>query len=141
MRRGLKQADKRIAQNGIAQMANMRRLIGINAGVLDQNLFAAGRPRLRRLWIKQEPRRFFAVDLGIDVTRARDRKLFKSRHLSQPGNDFFRDLARRLPQLLGQLKTQRQRILTQADVRRLIDHHARQFKHHIAASEGRELVG
>ena len=47
--RGLKQADKRIAQNGIAQMADMSSFVGIDAGVLDQNLFAAGRTGLRRL--------------------------------------------------------------------------------------------
>ena len=32
------QAHERVAQNGIAKMSNMRSLVGINAGVLDQNL-------------------------------------------------------------------------------------------------------
>ena len=32
------QAHKRIAQNGVAQMADVRGLIGIDAGMLDENL-------------------------------------------------------------------------------------------------------
>ena len=46
--RGLKQADKRVTQNGIAQMADVGRFVGIDAGVLDENLFAAGGTGLRR---------------------------------------------------------------------------------------------
>src|SRR5438309_7538619 len=32
------QAHERVAQNGVSKMSNMRRLVGIDAGVLDQNL-------------------------------------------------------------------------------------------------------
>ena len=32
------QADERVAENGVAQVSDVRRLVGIDAGVLDQNL-------------------------------------------------------------------------------------------------------
>jgi hypothetical protein len=47
--------------------------------------------------------------------------------LAQSGNNFFRDLAWRLAQLLGKFKAQRQRVFTQADVRRLVHHDPWQF--------------
>ena len=41
--RSLKQADKRIPQNGIAQVAYMGSFVGIDAGVLDENLLSCCR--------------------------------------------------------------------------------------------------
>ena len=35
---GAQQPHERVAENGIAQVADVRRFVGIDAGVLDQNL-------------------------------------------------------------------------------------------------------
>ncbi len=43
--RRLEQAHKRVAQNGIAQMADVRRLVGIDAGMLHQRMQRAQRRR------------------------------------------------------------------------------------------------
>ena len=42
---GAQQADKRVAQNCVAQVADVRGLVGIDAGVLDQRVHACSRTR------------------------------------------------------------------------------------------------
>src|SRR5450432_2075430 len=72
-------------------------------------------------------RGFLAVDPGIDVSGAGDLKFLKPWNLAQSRHNLFRDLTGRFAQLLGQLKAQRQRVLAQPDVGRLIDHDPRQL--------------
>src|SRR5579859_2076206 len=124
---GAQQTDKGIAQNRIPQVPDVCGLVGIDAGVLDQNLL--GRVGFHP-WVglQQQTSGLLPVHSGIDVTRARDFKLFKTRYGSESGDDFFGNFARRFAQSLCQFKAQRQRILAQAHVRRLVHHNSRQFK-------------
>src|SRR5258708_34210900 len=106
-------------------MPDVRGLVGIDAGVLHQNFLSSGRalpfgrpwPRIR---LQKQTRSLQAIEPGIDVSRSGDFKLFKSRDLAQSCDDLFPDLARRLAQLLGQLKAERQRVLAQPDIGLLV---------------------
>ena len=65
------QADERVAENGVAQMSDVRGLVGIDAGVLDQNL--AGRNLGGRLLIGGESGGHpGAVDPDVEVAGRRD---------------------------------------------------------------------
>src|SRR6266851_3866428 len=65
------QADKAVAENGISQVSDVRRFVGIDAGVLDQNL--SGRNVGRRLLVSSEGSGHpGAVDSYVEVARAGD---------------------------------------------------------------------
>ena len=119
--RRAQQANKGVAENCVAQMADVRGFIRIDAGVLDQNL--AGWNCGRRFLIGgQRSRKTFPLHPGIDVARARDFELLEAFHRANAGDDLLGNLARSLAQLFGKFKRQRQRILSQFDLGRLLDH-------------------
>jgi len=61
------------------------------------------------------------VHAGIDVAGAGDLELFEALDGPEAGNDLVGDLARRLAQLARQFEGQRQGVLTQVDLGRLLD--------------------
>ena len=101
------QAHKRIAQHGIAQVADMRGFIRIDVGVLDDALWRIGRESLppRIDFFQRAGQKRGARKIKIHVSAAGD---FHSLHTLDGwklhGN-FLRDLARSALQALGQLKT------------------------------------
>ena len=107
----------------VAQMADVRGLIGIDVGVLDDGLRRVGQRHVgRRLALDAGHRRAAknagAVEEKIDVARAGD---FHARHAGDPrelGGDLLRDLPRRAAQPLGQLESHRRGHLAHANVRR-----------------------
>ena len=100
-------------------MPHVRCLVGIDAGVLDQDLLRVSMPpRLRFQELRREIR---ALHPRIDVARSRNLEFFKSRQPAQRPHNLFRDLARRLAQFFGQLHGQGQCILAQGDAGRLRD--------------------
>ena len=134
---GAQQANKSVAQNGVAQMPDVRRLVGIDAGVLDQNLAA-------------NVGSAFAVSGRLSVAVSRSQQFAAPQRrasgcalmypapatssFSNPsGSGNLRDnllgnFARRLAQLLRQLERKRQRKLAQFDLGRLLDDDVRQFE-------------
>src|SRR5438874_2627726 len=120
---GAQQPNESVSQNGIAQMAHMRRLVGIDAGVLDQHLLAASLPFFGR-WLSAGKRlsKCATADANVNIARARDFELFYPGYLANSGDNFFGDLARRLAQLFRQFECQRQGIFTQGHTRRLSDY-------------------
>jgi len=75
--RQAQQPDKRVAQNGVTQMPDMRRLVGIDAGMLDQH-FARGNLRHRSPVRRQLRRHFGAVHANVNVAAARHFEFFKA---------------------------------------------------------------
>ena len=127
--RGAQQAHKRVAQDGVAQMPDVRGLVGIDAGVLDQNFArrdvspcgsligdTARRPARRdstRALMYPAPGDFELLE-ALDRRRCRD--------------NLFGDFARRLAKFLRQFKCERQRELAQLHFRRLLDHDFRRSR-------------
>src|SRR5271157_3994021 len=127
--RGAQQPHKCIAENGIAQVPDVRRLVGIDAGMLNQNVatdiraaFASvsGNFNLRSA-ARQNLRRLVTLQTSVDVARACDFELLEAIRQRQLSDGVFRDLARSFAQALGQFERERQRELAHLHRRRLID--------------------
>ena len=113
-------ADEGVAQRGVAQMADMRRLVGVDIGVLDDDLLArAGRASGFAAQQRRRVRAAVEADVEIPVAGhfhggdARDGADF--RH--QLGGDF----PRRLAQLFGELEGRRHGHFAEIALPRLLD--------------------
>ncbi len=111
MASGAQQAHEGIAEDGVAQMADVRGLVGIDAGVLDQNFAAdvgcafAGMVGDRdALAAGQRPGRDSALQTSIDVSGAGDLQLLEAVRQRQFGDNLFGDFARGFAQALGQFE-------------------------------------
>ena len=93
-------ADEGIAQHGIAQVADVRRFVRVDVGVLDDDLPGRGGGFFDSGMQKAQPV-IRAIETDVDVSVSGD---FERRHAwnrSDPGHQFGGDLARRLLQLLS----------------------------------------
>src|SRR5713226_9305231 len=86
------QSDESVAQHGIAEMSDMRGFVGIDAGMLDQNL-AGCSIALSFFTFDQGSGQFLAVDIRVDISRARDFEFCKPFHRSDASYDFLCNLA------------------------------------------------
>ena len=126
---GAQQPDEGIAENGIAQMPDVRRLVGIDAGVFDQNLAAdvgrafaiVARDFRLRVAAGQRLRSVIALQARVDIAGARHFKPLEAIRQRHFRRNLFGDLARRLAQTLGQLERQRERELAHLHRWRLVD--------------------
>ena len=98
------QAHERVAENGVAQVSDVRGLVGIDAGVLDQNL-ARGDCRRSASDRRQGRPPQARVDPRVDVSGAGDFQLLEAFDRTNAGDDLFGNLARRLAQLLRELES------------------------------------
>ena len=115
-------------------------LFGINAGVFDQNL--AYSDVCLRLFIDRERGcEVLALNSGIDVTSTGELQLIKTINRSDSGNDLFRNLPGRFAQLLGQLKSERERVFAKFNARRLLDDNLRQIETVVALQKVANLLG
>src|SRR5581483_468133 len=89
------QPNKRVAENGIAKMADMCCFVGVDARMLDEN-FSAGNLGRRILISDERARQSYAVHTGIDVSRTRDLQLFKALDRADTRDNLLGDLSRRL---------------------------------------------
>ncbi len=131
--RKTQQPDERITKNGIPQMPDMRRLVGIDARMLDQhfagvNIRGHERKSLERKIGGQRRSQFGAPYPDVDVPRARHLKFFKTGDRTDPGNDFLGNLARRLAKFPGKLKSDRQGVFAEFNSRRLLDDDVRDLQ-------------
>ena len=97
------QANKCVAKDGIAEVPDVRGLVGINAGVLNQNL-ARWNVGSRFFIGGERGGKLPAHDSGIDVASSGNFQLLKPIDWPHAANNLFGNLPRRLPQLLGQLE-------------------------------------
>jgi hypothetical protein len=118
---GAQETDKRIAKNGVAQVADVGRFIGIDAGVLDQCVQALGG------WRHIEADRVgidggSAVEPGVDVSGAGDFEGSDAGDWTQGRDDLLGNFARSLAQTARQLEGQRRGVFAEGEVRRLLQH-------------------
>src|SRR6267378_3117578 len=115
-------------------MPDMRRLIGINARMLDQHLAIRGRGPIGGRLICERPIRgkrrsqLGAAYTDVDVPGARDLEFLETRNRADPGDDLLGNLARRLAKFLCKFKSDWQRILAKFDFRWLFDYYVRDFQ-------------
>src|SRR5581483_1978981 len=105
------QPRESIAQNGVAQVPNVRCLVGIDAGMLNENFpLAAGRRfRRRRSQVIGGLGKRGPLQMKIQVSGPRNGYSFDPVHREHPRGNLFSNSARRLAEVLGQLKARRHR--------------------------------
>ena len=108
---GAQQADEGVTQDGVAKVTDVRGLVGIDRGVLDQNLaadiggaFADVAEGYDGTIGDQPLRRNVALEVGIDITGAGNFEFLESVGQRQLGHDLFGDLSRRFAQFFCQFK-------------------------------------
>ena len=106
-------------------MADVRGLVGIDAGVLDQRMKMA--LLFRGIVAGDLLRGRLAVKLAIDVTGAGDRKRREALQRHQVRDQFPGDRARRSFEPASQLEGHRQRVLAHLQIGRLLDGDLREF--------------
>src|ERR1700690_1507769 len=136
----MQQPNKRGAEEGIAQVSDVGGLVGVNTGVLDQNL-ACWNIDLRFFIGSESAGKLFGLDPGIDVASPGKLQLLKTIDQPNAGQDFFSNLPGWLAQLLGQFKGKGQSILAEFDPGRLLDHNLRQVEIVAAAQKVAYLLG
>ncbi len=146
--RSAQQADKSIAEDGVAEMADVRSLVGVDAGVLDQDLSAYGGSAFAGVIGGREcgaegkgARGIVALEAGVHVSGAGNFKLLEALGQRHFGDDFFGNLAGRLTKLFRQLKGEWQGELTHLDFGRLVDHDVGQINVVLLTEELAKVLG
>ena len=98
----------------------MRRLVGIDAGMLNQH-FTAGDIFGRGLIRRERCGELGAVHANVDVTAAGYFEFLKAGDDAHTGDDLFGNFARGFSKLPGKLKSNGERVLSKVDLRRLFD--------------------
>jgi hypothetical protein len=127
----VQQTHERVAENGVAQMPDVRRLVGIDAGVLDQN-FSRGSFRCRLLVGRERGSHPSAIDSHIQISRRRDLHFGDAVDRTDFGADRLGDLQRRRAQRFGEGKNRNGEV-AEFDFRRLLNNNRRQSDAGISA--------
>ena len=113
-------SDERVTQHRVAQVSDVCRLVGIDVGVLDDDL-AGDRCKASPRGPPQVHPVSPTVETQVDVAPASDLCSSHAGNRRQLGHQFFRNLPRGLLELLRQRKSHRQRQLTERHLARLLD--------------------
>ena len=98
---GAQQADEGVAENGVAQMADVRGLVWIDAGVFYEGMQAAGFEFEACAACYQACARS-AIKTGVDVARAGDFESGEAIECAKRGDDLLGDDFGRLAEFAGQ---------------------------------------
>ena len=100
---GAEQADKRVAEDCVAKMADVRGLVGIDGGMFDKGMSPlSGRRTPGR---NDKLNSLGAVEIRVDVAGAGDFEFGEARERAEGGNDFLSDDLRRLAEFARQLES------------------------------------
>ena len=115
------QPPERVAERGVAQVADVRRLVRVDRGVLDDRL--AGRGSRPRGAPARQPARSSAAPIEEEIDVAVRRRLDPRDAVDRPerAGDLLGDRARRLAQPAGQLEGERHREVAERAARRHLD--------------------
>ena len=116
---GAQQAHERIAQDCVAQVADVRGLVGIDAGVLDEAMDAARRPRSGPDSLLQLQRaRTRPIQPRIDVSRSATSNDAKPSSVPKRRHNLLRNYLGRFSQLARQLERDGRRQFAKLQLRR-----------------------
>ena len=115
------QPAERVAERGVAQVADVRGLVRVDGGVLDDGLVAGGRPPPPG---RVEPgvEMMHPIEEKIDVAVGRRLDPRDALDLAEGAGQLLRDRARRLAQPSRQLECERHRQIAERAARRNVDH-------------------
>ena len=116
---GTEETDKCVAEDRVAEMTDVRGLVGIDAGVLNERV-----PTLeRRIAIRREdqPRGRSAIEIRIDIPSAGHLEFCEAGKRSECGDDFLGDDLRSFAQFARQLERNRRGDLAHTQLGRSLD--------------------
>ncbi len=116
---GAQQANESVAEHRVAQVADMRRFVGIDAGMFDERTNAGVDRRLRRRGNCRYCRA--SIQPRVDVAGAGDLEASKTVNRADLGDELFGNFLGGLFQPPREFEGQRQRIFAEFDLRRLLD--------------------
>ena len=118
------QAHERVAQAGVAQVADVRGLVRVDRGVLDDHVTPAGRRRSAgRQRLVHAPGGGAALEEQVEEAAPGHLGADDTGRPGEPGRELLRDLPRLAPQLLGEVEGGRQRDVAEVDPRRVLEGH------------------
>jgi hypothetical protein len=120
------QPSERIPEGGVPEMADVRRLVRVDGGVLDDCLVVravGGRCGARR---QPPPDLRFAIEEEVDVAVRRCLDARESGQRAEGADDFLRDGARSFSQAAGELEGERNREIPERAPRRHFDRNRRE---------------
>ncbi len=123
---GAEQADKRVAKDGVAQVADVRGLVGIDGGVLYEHM--ALRVRRDAFGLGHQASCLGAVEIGVDIPSAGDFEFGEAFNGAERGDDFLSDDFGRLAQLAGQLEGDGRGDLAEAQIGRRLQRNLADLK-------------
>ena len=139
---GAQQAHEGVAENGVAQMADVRGLVGIDAGVLDQrmsrDLQMGPTGSASSAWMRHS--RMRPIESRIDVPGAGDFESGESVDRAQRGHDLLRDDLRRLAQLARQFERDRCGQFAELQLRRNLQRECFRLLFHTSPAAHRECA-
>ena len=97
-------ARQAVAQNGIAEVADVGRLVRVDVGVLDQDRVARGGRGRRAQLSRQAAGRGAAIEVQVEVPRATGLDARHARQRREGGRKFLGDGPRRAAQPPGELE-------------------------------------
>src|SRR5258708_339248 len=114
------QTNEGVAEDGVAQVSDVGGFVGIDAGVLDQNL-SRGNVGSRFLVGGEGGGHPGAVDFNVQVSRPRDREFGDAFDRTDLGANFFGNAKRSAAQRLGEGENRDGKV-SQLDFRRVLNH-------------------
>ena len=113
--------DERVAEGRVADVADVRGLVRVDGGVLDDGLALVGRPAYRRLGPQAGGEKRRAIEKAVQVPVGGGLDAREAVHGAQCGRQFLRDRARGFPQHSGQFKSDGHGQVAQRAVGRIVN--------------------
>ncbi len=127
-------ADERVAQRGVPQVADVRRLVRVDGRVLDDGL--AGRRGRRRRGPEPGQQERRTIEEAVQVAVRRRLDAGDARHRPQCGRQLLGDDPWRLPQGTGELEGDGDRQVAERAVRRHLDGDLGQVEVRVQPADG-----
>ncbi len=124
---GAQQANESVAENGVAQVPDVRGLVRVDGAMLDEDLFLLGVLRSVDVVLEKGVDGLAALEAGVDVSGSSNFEAIEALDGSDVGDDFFGDLAWSFSEFLRQFEGKRQGIFAEFDLGRLFDDDIRQL--------------
>ena len=136
---GAEEANEGVAEDGIAEMADVRGLVGVNAGVLDDGAALVAGCGLDFVACGEGFGGGGAIEAGVDVSGACNFESSEAGDGAERGDDFLGNLAGSFFETAGQFESEGQSVFTEFGFGRLLDGEDVKLDGELVAEHGAEV--
>ena len=137
--RGAEQAHERVAEDGVAQVADVRGLVGIDGGVLYEHM--ALRVRGDAFGLGHQASCLGAVEIGVDITSAGDFEFGEAFDGAEGGDDLSCYDLGRFAELARQFEGDGRGDLAEAQIGRRLQRNLADFEIVFFLQDGAKAIG